>query len=202
MSSVDSALNAASSVFTMDLVRTARPHLPDRQLVRLGRLFTLVLMIAATAYTPFIAGQFETLFDYFQATLSYIVPPIVAVYLAGLFSRLASSGAAFWALSIGLGVGLSLFVLREVTGLWAMAGLPVIHFTYMALMLFALAVALLAAGSWRDRAEPDPKRHALTFRASDLAVASRAAPFRWLADDRVLSVALLTAMGGLIVAFW
>lgn len=202
MSSLDSALNAASSVFTMDLVRTARPSFSDRRLVVMGRLFTLLLMVAATAYTPFIAGQFDTLFEYFQATLSYIVPPIVAVYLAGLFGRRVTAGAAFWALAVGMALGLGLFVLREVTGLWDAAGLPSLHYTYTALILFALAVAMLAVGSVFDRALPDARQQGLTFRLADLSVAPRTGPLARLADDRLLSVALLAAMAGLIAIFW
>src|SRR5690606_30209240 len=80
MSSLDSALNAAASLLTMDFIRPLRPQLSGRTLLTVGRGFTLLLIGIAAFYAPLIR-EFGSLFTYFQATLAYLVPPFVAVYL-------------------------------------------------------------------------------------------------------------------------
>ena len=91
MSSLDSALNAASALTTMDLARVAWPKLSDRALFALGRVVTGVFMVVAALYAPMI-GSFGSLFEYFQSTLAYLVPPFVGVYLAGLVQHAADAG--------------------------------------------------------------------------------------------------------------
>jgi SSS family solute:Na+ symporter len=51
----------------------------------------------------------------FQASLSYVVPPIVVVYLGGLFWRRATPPAAFWTIVVGLVAGVPMFIAHEVT---------------------------------------------------------------------------------------
>jgi SSS family solute:Na+ symporter len=146
MSSLDSALNAASSLLTMDFVRPFRPNLSNRALLGIGRGFTALLMIVAACYAPIIES-FGSLFGYFQSTLAYLVPPIVGVYLAGLLSKRCSRRSGFHAIAISLAVGVPLFLFKEVSGGWAIVGLPDIHFTYMATAMFALSLAIVAISS-------------------------------------------------------
>jgi SSS family solute:Na+ symporter len=54
MSSLDSALNAAASLLTMDFVRPLRPHTSGRALLAIGRVFTAVLIVLAALYAPLI----------------------------------------------------------------------------------------------------------------------------------------------------
>lgn len=198
MSSLDSALNAASSLLTMDFVRPLRPQTSGRQLLIVGRVFTAVLIAVAAVYAPLIE-RFGSLFAYFQSTLAYIVPPIVAVYLVGLFWRRATASGAIAAIALGLGVGLAAFLAQEVTGLWAAAGLPPIHFTYMALGLFGFAAAVTVLLSLAG-APPPAETAEATFGAGDLAP-EEGAPARGLADYRVQAALLAVLMVGLIVAF-
>jgi SSS family solute:Na+ symporter len=195
MSSLDSALNAAASLLTMDLVRPARPDIDGRRLLALGRAFTLGLIAVAALYAPLIE-RFGSLFQYFQSTLAYIVPPIVAVYFGGLFCRRVTAGAAFPALAAGLALGLTLFLGKEVTGLWQAAGLPAVHFTYMALALFAFSAAVLALVSLRA---PAPEA-AMTFRKGDLA--PETPPPHRLADYRVQAAGLAALTAAMLLWLW
>jgi SSS family solute:Na+ symporter len=195
MSSLDSALNAAAALLTMDLVRPARPDIDGRRLLALGRAFTLGLIAVAALYAPLIE-RFGSLFQYFQSTLAYIVPPIVAVYFGGLFCRRVTAGAAFPALAAGLALGLTLFLGKEVTGLWQAAGLPAVHFTYMALALFAFSAAVLALVSLRA---PAPEA-AMTFRKGDLA--PETPPPHRLADYRVQAAGLAALTAAMLLWLW
>ena len=197
MSSLDSALNAAASLLTMDFVRPFRPAITDRALLRIGRGFTVLLIVIAALYAPFIEG-FGSLFQYFQSTLAYLVPPIVAVYMAGLFWSRINPAGAFWGIAGGLASGLALFLLQQVSGAWPALGLPPVHFTYMAISLFVLTFVIMAAVSLAGPAPPD--RPAARFGRSDLKPETAAAG--WYHDYRVQAAGLAALMAGFIAAFW
>lgn len=201
MSSLDSALNAAASLITMDFVRPLRPALSGRALLRVGRAFTALLIAMATFYAPVIE-RFGSLFQYFQSTLAYIVPPIVAVYLGGLFWRRLTATGAIVAMVCGLLAGLCLFVMQEVSGLWAAMGLPAVHFTYMAMAIFLLTGVLFVLVSLRGPDGCGGKDAVLTFRRSDLSADVPRSGIATILDYRILAAALLLAMVGLILAFW
>lgn len=157
MSSLDSALNAAASLVTYDFVQHARPKLTDRQLVRWGRGTTATFMVVATLFAPNIR-HFDNLFGYFQSSLSYVTPPIVAVYLAGLFVRRATARRAFFVLIGSWLIGVPAFVAIEVLALPARWGLPSPHFSYAAVALFTLAFAAITLGAPPPKANGPPGR--------------------------------------------
>jgi SSS family solute:Na+ symporter len=182
MSSLDSALNAAASLLTMDFVKPLRPATSGRALLAIGRGFTALLIVVAALYAPLIEG-FGSLFQYFQSTLAYLVPPIVAVYLGGLFSARITAGGAFWGLAGGLALGLALFLAQEVTGIWGALGLPRVHFTYMALVVFGLTLAIMTLVSLSG---PAPQaRPAASFHWSDMKPETAATGRGWYRDYRL-----------------
>jgi SSS family solute:Na+ symporter len=195
MSSLDSALNAAASLLTMDFVKPLRPGTSERALLWIGRAFTALLMIVAAVYAPVIQS-FGSLFQYFQSTLAYLVPAIVAVYLGGLFLARPSAGTAFWTLAVGCPLGLAVFLFKEVFGAWTALGLPDLHFTYMALLLAGAALGFLVlfagpAGS----AVTDPSA-AARYRRGDATLQAGAS---WWRDERILVGGLIGLLLGLLL---
>ncbi|MFW5655750.1 MAG: sodium:solute symporter [Roseicyclus sp.] len=138
MSSLDSAMNSASTLVVKDFVEPIWNVNEERQ-VWLGRVVTGIVMVFGAIYAPSIAG-FESLFSYFQSSLSYIVPTIVVVYIVGLFVPWLNGNGAFWTILLGLVVGIPLFVLKEVTGIWADWGWPEIHYTVMSTIMMLLGL--------------------------------------------------------------
>jgi len=198
MSSLDSALNAASSLATMDLVRIARPTLSERTLFFLGRIVTAVFMVIAAIYAPMI-GSFGSLFDYFQATLAYLVPPFVGVYLAGLFSSRFTRASAFWTIVIVEPLGLLFFFANEVSGAGSSMGLPDIHFTYAAVGLLALTLCMMTLFSFLWQPDGPPVDPETVFSVRDFA-SGGADHSKWMiADYRLLAFLLLTATAALLV---
>lgn len=166
MSSLDSAMNAGASLVTMDFVRPLRPKWSSKRLLAIGRIVTGGFMIIAALYAPVIES-FGSLFVYFQATLAYLVPVVVAVYFGGLLAPRITPEAGAPALMVGLALGALLFLAKQVTGLWGWFGLPDLHFTYVALFLFFLTFLILAIASRKPaKRPPDPET---LFRRSDLA---------------------------------
>lgn len=114
MSSIDSTLNSASTMITMDFVKRLRPETSDRHLVGIGRTATVLIMVFSALWVPVVARA-TTLFEYLQSSLAYLFPPVVGVFLLGLFWRKTSGRAALTGLLLGHAVALGTFVTAQVT---------------------------------------------------------------------------------------
>lgn len=68
----------------MDFVKPLRPNTSDRALVFAGRLTTAIVMTVAVLWAPQIQN-FPSLWTYLQSILAYAVPPIVVIFLLGIF---------------------------------------------------------------------------------------------------------------------
>jgi SSS family solute:Na+ symporter len=102
MSSFNSGINSASTIFTIDLYKkyfkkTATPQ--DEVFV--GRIATGVIVIIACLWAPVISG-FEGVFNYIQEIWGFISPGIVAAFLVGLVLKKAPPIAAKGAMWLGL----------------------------------------------------------------------------------------------------
>jgi solute:Na+ symporter, SSS family len=140
MSQIDSTLNAASTLVTMDFIQPLKPNLTTRQLMRTGRIVTFLFMLLAAAWAPQIQ-RFESLFNYLQQILAYAVPPVVALYLGSLFSKRANRIGGYTAIAFGTAVGAILFYLNVVAKTWTL------HFLYVAPIILLFSLIGLVVGS-------------------------------------------------------
>lgn len=147
MSSVDSALNSASTLVISDFVQPRRKELPPKQLARLGRGTTLLFMALAALWAPQIE-HFPGLFAYLQQAFAYVTPPLVAVFALGMLWPALGAGAALRALLSGHAVSAAWFVATQL-------GWLQIHFTIVAGML--LLVTLVAACLWHRLGDTPPR---------------------------------------------
>ena len=201
MSSLDSALNAAATLVSIDFVKEAYPDIHDDTLVKVGRGFTVFAMVVGAIYAPSIRG-FENLFEYFQQVLAYVTPPIVAVFLIGIFWKRANRHGGFWAIVSGLVVGVGLFLLKEVFGLWAPLGGPELHYTYMAIVMFTFGAGVLATVSLATE-QPDYDRIAeYTFTVDVFQRDLLNIGLPWYNDFRYQAAALMCGTLGLLLYFW
>lgn len=196
MSSIDSTLNSASTLVTMDFVAKLRPELDGHALMQVGRAATFVFMILAAAWAPQIEN-FGSLFKYLQTVLAYVAPPVVAVFLLGIFWRRANGHGAFAALVGGLAVALALLLLGF-TGRG-----PEIHFLHVAPLLL-LASGAICIGVSLATAPPDAERIAPYVWSRQLLAEDSAAleGLPWYRNYRVLSVWLLALTAIVVVAWW
>lgn len=122
MSSLDSMLNSAATIFSMDIYkRHLRPEADPKKLVMIGRLVTLICVVIGCVWAPFI-GRFEGVFDYIQKIWGFISPGIVAAFVIGLiFPKIPrQSGTIALLLSIPT-YGVLLWLFPEVAFLHHMA---------------------------------------------------------------------------------
>ncbi len=154
MSSLSSVFNSASTIFTVDLYRRMAPAANEARLVAVGRAATVVMVLLALLWIPFMDFVSGGLFTYLQSVQAYIAPPIAVVFLAGVLWPGANAAGAKWALAVGAVLGLARLLIEVVTGMDpdAYAGslwlaLADINFLHIALGLFAVSVAVLVGVS-------------------------------------------------------
>jgi SSS family solute:Na+ symporter len=148
MSAVASTFNSASTLVTMDFATRIVPDLSGARLVVIGRIATLSFMTLAVIWAPLI-DRFQSLWQYLQAILAYAVPPVVSLFLVGMFWRGANGTGAIAALGIGTACG-ALFFVSNMVLRWTD-----VHFLYVAPILLAVSATVLIAVSLTTAA-PEP----------------------------------------------
>jgi len=196
MGQLTSTVNSASTLATMDFIRKAKPDLSSKQLMMIGRIVTILFMILAVVWAPQIA-KFPSLFQYLQAILSYTVPPVVAMFIVGIFWSRATAQGAFYCLIVGLAAGICLFLANVVFNTINL------HFLYVAPILFVVSVTTLIIGSLIT--EPMNEEMVTPFTWTKAFYDSETEELKyklWYQNYRVLSILLLILTLVLVIKFW
>jgi SSS family solute:Na+ symporter len=100
MGSLAGVFNACSTLFTVDLYQKYKPLATQSELVRMGRIATVVMIVIALAWIPVIQGA-HGLYGYLQAVQGYLAPPIFVVFFFGVFWKRLNAQGCLWAMVIG-----------------------------------------------------------------------------------------------------
>ncbi len=125
MSTVSGALNSVATLFSYDLFQRWAPNMSEQRLVLVGRCVTVVGMVVAVLWSPFIS-QFESIFAMMATMICYIAPPITATFMLGIFWKGASSKGSITTLIAGFVVGVLAFVV-SLSGNESMENLHPLH---------------------------------------------------------------------------
>ena len=199
MSSISATFNSASTLITMDFVHKINPRLSSKQLVRAGQIATVVLVILASVWAPFI-GEYGDLFKYLQDILGYIAPPIVSVFILGLFWKRANAKGSIISLIVGF-----LFSVIWVVGIinkvdhWFFQ----LHFLLRTSILFAICIVVHTVVSLLTAA-PDPKKlEGMIWTPKLIALETEELKeLPWYKNYRYLSVILLVITIVVVSFFW
>src|SRR5688572_393110 len=102
MSSLASVFNSCSTLFTVDIYKKLKPNTPEKDLVNIGRIATIIVVGLGIAWIPIMQNISGVLYEYLQSVQSYIAPPIASVFLLGIFYKRINSQGALATLIIGL----------------------------------------------------------------------------------------------------
>ena len=200
MSSVSATFNSASTLITMDFIREFKPELTSKQLVRSGQIATLVLVILASAWVPFIERVSDSLWGYLQLVIAFTSPPVVSAFILGLFWKRANANGAFYSLIIG-GIFALFMILSLSFDIWPY--LNDFHFLAKANILFLISVLVhvvvsLSTGMPEAEkvAEYTYRKELFTSETEEL----KALP--WYKNYRYLAVILLLLTTIIVVWFW
>lgn len=187
-SAVSATLNSASTLVTMDFVKKFNPNMDSKSLVRAGQLATVAFMLITVAWAPQIAN-FESLMNYMQSVLALISPPVVAIFLIGLFWKRANADGAFAALMAGLVI--AVFTVASEVGDIS-AGWNGVHFLIKAPIIFAICSLIQIVVSLMTAPPPPEKWTGFIWNKTVYNEDSAAlAGVPWYQNYRVLAVILL-----------
>lgn len=204
MSSLSSAFNSSSTLFTIDFYKQYRPKAAEKELVWVGQLATVALVLLSLCWIPFMKTLMGGgIFFYLQSIQAYISPPIAAVFLFGLYFKWINARGAIVSLWTGFGLG----VLRLVTEFMAKEGilrvkedsllgmLLGINFLHYALFLFIFCAAVMMLVSRMGTPQPELSLQAVTFQKSETKTAFK------FTSDGILTVILIISVLVLWIVF-
>ena len=110
MQTCSAALNSTATLVAYDLFKRHNPAMEDQKLVTVGKITSVAATILAICCSP-LFGHYTTIFEGINKLISYVSPPITAVFLAGVFWKRASGKAAFLTLVGGTLLGSVVFYL-------------------------------------------------------------------------------------------
>lgn len=151
VSTIGSALNALSTVFTMDIyVKKFKPEASTREIIKVGQVVTVIgalVSIIITIAVDNIKGM--DLFNVFQSVLSFIAPPMAAVFLMGVFWKRCTTTAA----NIVLTAGTIFSIGTGIIYLWVVNGNQYMHFGMLSFLIFCVLIAVMVIASLIDKDE-------------------------------------------------
>lgn len=113
MSSVDSSLNSAATLFTKDIYQPfIKKDGNDRHYLIIGQIFTGIFLIFATI-TSELSKFFEGIYQYIQTLLSFIQGPILAVLVLGMFWIRTTQWGGLAGLAIGILLSLIMYIFKS-----------------------------------------------------------------------------------------
>ncbi|WP_367390770.1 sodium:solute symporter [Lewinella sp. LCG006] len=201
MSSLSSAFNSSSTLLTIDFYQKHQPDASEKDLVRFGRIATIVLVVASLGWIPFMnALMGGGIFHYLQSIQAYISPPIAAVFLLGLFFKWINARGAIVTLWTGFVIGIFRLVMEFMSNnksilvaedsiLGYFLGINFLHF---ALFLFLFCAAVLMIVSKMSIPQTEASLELVTFQRD-----TKTSTFKWTTDV-VLTLVLVI----LVLILW
>ena len=207
MSALAGVFNASSSLFTMDFYSKLRPKATQAQLVRVGRVATVIMVIVGLLWIPVIQGA-KGLYDYLQGIQAYLAPPIFVVFFFGVFMKRLNGPGCLATLIVGFIMGLVRLIIdtpvklggttyEEGSGLWIINN---IFFQYYSLLITIVCIIVFLVVSYATKPPDYAKISGLTF--STLTPQDRLETrASWNAKDVILSILLVAAIIAIYMYF-
>ena len=107
MSSLASLFNSSSALFTIDFYQRFKPKTPQKKLVVIGQVATVVIVILGILWIPVMRSIGDVLYNYLQDVQSVLAPGIAAAFLMGIAWKRTSAQGGMWGLIAGLVIGLT-----------------------------------------------------------------------------------------------
>jgi len=105
MSSLASLYNSSSMLYTIDIYKRRHPETPERKLVTVGRIATVIVVILGVLWIFVIQAMGKSLYDYIQSIQGLLAPAIASVFLLGVCWKKTSPKAGMWTLIVGIALG-------------------------------------------------------------------------------------------------
>ncbi|CAD7950545.1 unnamed protein product [Amoebophrya sp. A25] len=114
LSSLSSIYNSAATLFTMDIYRYYRPEASDTESVRAGQLWQILMTLLTLLMLPVVMQANTGFYLYAQDVMNHMMPPLVALFIAGIATTSVNATGAFVGVILGACVGFVRFVTRSI----------------------------------------------------------------------------------------
>jgi SSS family solute:Na+ symporter len=202
MASLASVYNACSTLFTMDIYKKMKPEASDKQLVKVGRIATGVVVLLGMVWIPMMGRISSSLYNYLQSVQSYLAPPIAAVFILGVFFKRLNAKGAYTAMVAGFVVGIIKLTLELFKG--DLSGVlyefATINFLYFCIYLFVFAIIVMVTVSLATPKPADEQIRGLTF-ATTVAEDRAASRASWNKKDVILSLIVVAFIIAVFIYF-
>jgi SSS family solute:Na+ symporter len=170
MGSLAGVFNACSTLFTVDIYQKFRPLSSEHQIVRMGRIATIIMVLIAMAWIPVVKGA-PGLYNYLQTVQGYLAPPIFVVFFFGVFWKRLNAQGCFWAMIVGLALGIFRMLVdtpvtlgmggyAEGSFLWFINN---INFQYFSILITIVSALVMIGVSYATEAPDYERLSNLTF---------------------------------------
>ena len=107
MSSLASLFNSSAMLFTIDFYKRFRPETPEKKLVVIGQIATVVIVILGILWIPIMRSVGDVLYNYLQDVQSVLSPGIAAAFLLGICWKRTSAQGGMWGMLAGIIIGIT-----------------------------------------------------------------------------------------------
>lgn len=107
MSSLASLFNSSAMLFTIDFYKRFKPETPEKKLVVIGQIATVVIVALGILWIPVMRSVGDVLYTYLQDVQSVLAPGIAAAFLLGICWKRTSAQGGMWGLISGMIIGLT-----------------------------------------------------------------------------------------------
>ena len=206
MSSLASLFNSSATLFTIDFYQKYKPNAPEKELVRVGRIATVVVVILGILWIPVMKGLGKVLYAYLQDVQSLLAPGIAAVFALGVLSKKTTPVAGITGLLTGFILGMTRLALMVFKGALNPDGLVYSVFVapnwlHYEIVLFVLVIVVMVVVSYFTPRADEARIRGLyigSASAEEKAI-TRASWNKW---DVINSAIVLTVIAIFYIYFW
>ncbi|MBO5580313.1 MAG: sodium:solute symporter [Prevotella sp.] len=208
MSSLASLFNSSAMLFTIDFWKRLKPETPEKQLVRIGQVATVVIVILGILWIPIMRSVGDVLYNYLQDVQSVLAPGIASAFLLGICWKRASAKGGMWGLLSGIIIGLTRLGAKvyysnatDAANNWFKAIFYDFNWLYFCGVMLIVCCLVVIIVSLCTEAPDEKKIQGLVFGTStpEQRAATRASWNHW---DVIHTVIILTITVAFYIYFW
>jgi SSS family solute:Na+ symporter len=206
MSSLASLFNSSAMLFTVDFYKKYKPKVTEKELVRVGRIATAVIVVCGILWIPVMKGLGKVLYEYLQDVQSLLAPGIAAVFLLGVFSKKITPKGGMWGLLTGFVLGMTRLGLKIFSGsidpnsfIYKVFLAP--NWLHYEIILFFIVVAIIIIVSFFTEKASEDKLSGLTFFTAT-PEQKRITRESWNKWDIINTAVILSIIVGFYIYFW
>jgi solute:Na+ symporter, SSS family len=160
MSSLASLFNSSATLFTVDFYQKYRPQAPEKELVKVGRIATVVVVVLGILWIPVMRGLGKFLYAYLQDVQAMLAPGIAAVFLLGVLSKRTTPKAGLYGLLIGFVLGMTRLGFKifgtgmSQDGLLYSVFFKMNGYNYEVILFFVVIVMMILISYFTPKADP------------------------------------------------